>query len=197
LNEQGIVASICPKVTEPAAGAEPATDASYGYNPAVAAIIERLRSKLQGNCLPRPIQTKPDTHQVLCSMIEAQPSGCGSCNGEGRGPANPDFAADVQRELARSGYCDGPKQPKCSSFCQCEIKQESGANLEACRQNQAVPAGFCYVDDPASPLLAGCPDNQKHLLRFVGSTDGRPTPAPGAVAFIACLGEAISQSSVP
>jgi hypothetical protein len=39
-----IVASICPKVT---ASANPASDPSYGYNPAVTAVIERLKAALQ------------------------------------------------------------------------------------------------------------------------------------------------------
>jgi len=76
----------------------------------------------------------------------------------------------------------------------CEIKQESGANLEACRQNKAAPAGYCYVDDPASPLVAGCPENEKRLLHFVDSSDGHKTPAPGAVAFIACRGAGVGTS---
>jgi len=90
LGDQGIVASICPKFTDPAAGKDPALDPNYGYNPAVAAIIDRLRGKLLGNCLPRVIQTDPATHQVLCTMIEAQPSGCGDCSAEGRAPASPE-----------------------------------------------------------------------------------------------------------
>ena len=196
LTDQGIVASICPKVTEPAAGAEPATDPNYGYNPAVAAIIDRLRGKLRGNCLPRAVQTDPQTHQVLCTMIEAQATGCGDCSAEGRAPANPIVAEAVQRQLKLTGHCDGPGQAACSSFCQCEIKQEAGPNLEACRQNKDVPAGFCYVDDPASPLVDGCPDNEKRLLRFVGSADGRKTPAPGAFAFIACLGAPTGSNTV-
>ncbi|MEO6602045.1 MAG: hypothetical protein ABIQ16_19350 [Polyangiaceae bacterium] len=191
LTSQGIVASICPKVTELPAGADPASDANYGYNPAVGAIIDRLRGKLQGACLPRAIQTDPTTHQVLCTMIEAQVSGCGDCTAQGRAPADPDIAAAVRRQLKDSGHCDGPKQPACSTFCQCEIKQEEGPDLEACRQNHDVPAGFCYVDDPTSTLVAGCPANDKRLLRFVGGSDGSKTPAPGAIAFIACVGAPI------
>ncbi len=107
LNDQGIVASICPKVSEPAAGTAADSDPNYGYNPAVAAIIDRLRGKLKGRCLPRAIQTDPATHQVLCTMIEAKESSC-DCSAEGRGPANPDLAPAVQRELAASGHCGGP-----------------------------------------------------------------------------------------
>ena len=40
--------------------------------------------------------------------------------------------------------------------------------------------------------LKNCPSNQQQLLRFVD--DGtNPTPAKGAVAFIACLGAAVER----
>lgn len=197
LNDQGIVASICPKVTELAAGADPASDANYGYNPAVAAIIDRLRGKLQGNCLPRAIQTDPETHQVLCTMIEARPSGCGDCSAEGRAPADPSIAAAVRRQMRDAGDCDKSGRPACDSFCQCEIKQEEGPYLDACRENRAAPAGFCYIDDPTSPLVQGCPANDKRLLHFVGGSDGQKVPAVGAFAFIACVGAPIGSTSAP
>ncbi len=42
--DNAIVASICPKLTKPAGSAE--SDPNYGYNPAVRAIIERLKEAL-------------------------------------------------------------------------------------------------------------------------------------------------------
>ncbi|HKO49076.1 MAG TPA: hypothetical protein VJV79_15195 [Polyangiaceae bacterium] len=44
LGENAIVASICPKVTVPAGSAE--LDPNYGYNPAIHALIERLKEAL-------------------------------------------------------------------------------------------------------------------------------------------------------
>ncbi len=188
LSKQGIVASICPKVTEPQDPNDPSTDASYGYNPAVGAIIDRLGGILRGHCLPRAIETDPATSQVRCTMVEAQASGC-DCGAQGRGPVDPRIEQAVQRELAAAGRCGGLNQAACSSFCQCEIRQEQGADLEACRLGKPVPPGYCYVDDPASPLVAECGATEKHALRFVGSADGvHKTPADGAFAFIACAG---------
>ena len=74
--------------------------------------------------------------------------------------------------------------------------QESQANLAACQAAQAgIPAGYCYVDGkiqnpPAAvtDALSKCPANQQQLLRFVTGSNMVPTPAQGAVAFIACLG---------
>ena len=195
LGKQGIVASICPKVTAPADPSDPSADPSYGYNPAVAAIIDRLGGILRGHCLPRAIETDPDTHQVRCALVEAQAAGC-DCNAEGRGPVDPRIEEAVQRELASAGRCGGPKQPACASFCQCEIKQESGAALDACRLGQPAPAGYCYIDDPSSPLVAECGATQKHALRFIGSADGvHKTPADGAFAFIACAGAPVASAS--
>jgi len=184
LSEQGIVASICPKSS---ASADPASDPNYGYNPAVAAIIDRLKIELGGQCLPRAIQTDPETHQVLCKVIEAQASGC-NCKLEGRAPADPAIAEAVQRQLHDNGRCGGDNQPACASFCQCEILQAQGPDLDACRLNQPSAAGFCYVDDPKSPLVSGCPVNEKRLLHFASRADNR-LPAAGAFAYIACLGE--------
>jgi hypothetical protein len=57
LGNNAIVASICPKVVK--ATGDPASDPNYGYNPAVGAIIERLKEALKGKCLPRPIEQPP------------------------------------------------------------------------------------------------------------------------------------------
>lgn len=191
LNAQGIVASICPKVT---VSANPDTDPNYGYNPAVAAIIERLKVALSGKCLPRPVQADPVTKQVQCKVVEAQRGSC-DCAQPGRAPVNSALLGSVRDELASTGNCGGPKQPACSEFCGCEIAQEKDADLDACRNNAPESSlsspGYCYIDDPASPALKNCPANEKRLLRFVSGRGGQRIPAPGAVAFIACAGEAV------
>jgi hypothetical protein len=193
LNDHGIVASICPKVT---ASADPASDPNYGYNPAVAAIIDRLKSALVGTCLPRPLQADPQTHQVLCKVIEAQPAGATcNCKAPGRAPVDSQIVPAVQRELRADGHCGNPGQPLCASFCQCEILQESsGPALDACRLGLPAPAGsppgYCYIDDPASPAVKHCAPNQKRKLQFV-SVGEQQTPASGAVAVVTCLGASV------
>ena len=51
--------------------------------------------------------------------------------------------------------------------------------------------GYCYVkdgEDGANPLLtADCPDTQQQIIRFMGND----VPRPRALAFIACLGDAV------
>ena len=71
LGENAIVASICPKVIEAADPNKPAADPNYGYNPAVSAILARLKTQLAGKCLPRTLKAD-DQGQVLCRVVEAQ-----------------------------------------------------------------------------------------------------------------------------
>ncbi|HKO47076.1 MAG TPA: hypothetical protein VJV79_05095, partial [Polyangiaceae bacterium] len=64
-----------------------------------------------------------------------------------------------------------------------------GAELTKCQTNQVAAPGYCYVDKDVDTggQLKNCPATQQQLLRFVD--DGtNPTPAKGAVAFIACIG---------
>ncbi len=94
--------------------------------------------------------------------------------------------------MKESGTCGLPGKPACSSFCECEIKQESGAELTAC-QRGGTPAtpGYCYIDDPKAAAVVHCDPNQRRALHFVDSPTNR-IPANNAVAFIACEGAAIN-----
>ncbi|MET0793138.1 MAG: hypothetical protein ABW061_16580, partial [Polyangiaceae bacterium] len=198
--DNAIVASICPKITDPA-------NADYGYNPAVGAIIERLKEALKGKCLPRPLEVD-DQGQVLCKVIEAQKANCNCDPNEGRGPADPQILAAVRAQLQETGNCGNTGQASCDSWCECEIIQETRDNLKACQgASGGIPAGYCYVDANAKngataaqsaeidSALLKCPANQQQLLRFVQGPSGSPTPAQGSVAFIACLGAPVGSGS--
>jgi hypothetical protein len=181
--DNAIVASICPKVADP-------KNPNYGYNPAVGAIIERLKEALKAKCLPRKLSPDATTGQVLCKVIEAQKQGCGKCDAPGRGPADPKILDAVRAQLAASGNCDvpGTVDNACKDWCQCEILQLTGKPLAACQLGQITDPGYCYVDKATNPtLISKCPPTQPQLLNFTTSA-ANPTPAPGAVAFIACLG---------
>jgi len=65
-----VVASICPKNPS---SADPRNDPNYGYNPAVAAIVDRLKEALKGRCLPRALVVEDDG-KVPCAVIEAMPT---------------------------------------------------------------------------------------------------------------------------
>lgn len=187
IGDSAIVASICPKIlTQGQPG--------YGYEPAVDAIVERLKTALGGSCPPRPLAVVPGSDGELpCVVVEAQePQGSCSCSSAGRGPAPEAARQLVEGELRQSGRCDAPDMPACSSFCYCEIAQATGSNRTDC-QNSTVNTGtpgYCYVDPFGTPpvgnpeLVKDCGPSNKRLIRFVGPD----TPTPGAVAYIACMG---------
>ena len=81
--DNSIVASICPKISAD----NMKNNADYGYNPAVKAIIDRLKEALKGKCLPRPLvpaeqaQDGLEAGQVPCKVIEAVlPQNGGACS---------------------------------------------------------------------------------------------------------------------
>jgi hypothetical protein len=188
LGDNAIVASICPKVSDQ-------TSPDYGYNPAVGAIIERLKEALKGKCLPRAIQTDPVTSQVLCKVVEAQKMGC-DCGLKGRAVADPSIKSAVEDQLQKAGDCGTGTQEACSTWCQCEIVQLTGSDLAACQHNQPAAPGYCYIDKAANAdLVSKCPANQPQLLRFVDADAEHKTPAQGAVAFIACLGAPVGSGT--
>jgi hypothetical protein len=206
LGDNAIVASICPKLIDAADPSHPSADPNYGYNPAVSAILERLKVTLVGQCLPRTLKAD-DRGQVLCRVVEAQKhkEDC-NCALDGRAELLPEVMTTVRKQLQVNGNCGGANQP-CSDWCMCEIKQVEPAHLKACQTKQGgVPAGYCYIDDQAKvgadasgtqaidSQLALCPVNQRHRLRFVDSDPAHKTPADGAFAFISCEGAAITSA---
>jgi hypothetical protein len=207
VKENAIVASICPKHTAPAAGLSERADPSYGYNPAVAALQEIVKSRLARQCLPRalPVEKDPgaaDFGQVPCAVVEALPLRDGACScdpAHGRLPlesGDAKLAPAVLEQLRSEARCDGAGNPRCDSFCLCKIAPLAGAELEACQagSENASTYGYCYIDpaqgigNPA--LVATCPVTTPRSLRFVG--DG--LPANGSITFTACLGATLDDS---
>jgi len=202
VEDNGIVASICPKNTAPAAGLTPDTDPSYGYNPAVASILTEIGRRIGGQCLPRELtpETDPDSDRfglVPCTVVEAVQSNGGACTCDATKGRTPVESSDVRRavrdELAAHKDCGGETNVDCDSFCLCGVEQLEGAELAACQAGSKDPNiyGYCYVDanqgigDPA--LVQNCPATQKRLLRWVG--DG--LPANGSTMMMACFGSSL------
>jgi hypothetical protein len=197
--DNAIVASICPKNVD-AQGGSAASDANYGYNPAVGAIINRLKEALVATCLPRPLAPE-ENEEVPCTVVEAlipPPGGmCGVCGEDGRRPlegATANVEDAVFEELEAKGLCGEGTGVNCAEYCMCEIIQFTGQELANC-QGQVIDSdtqsGYCYVDaqSPAGPeLLKDCPDTQQQIIRFMGED----TPKAGAIGFIACLGGSVT-----
>ncbi|HVR19762.1 MAG TPA: hypothetical protein VMS65_08700 [Polyangiaceae bacterium] len=199
IGNNAIVASICPKNVEPAPGLMPENDPSYGYNPAVASILDIFRERLGGQCLPRQLdidqnEASPSFGKVSCSVIEAvQTQGECSCDPtKGRAPvSSKDLRAGAKDGLREYRACGGDID--CNSYCLCEIEQLEGEKRDACLAGSTAPDlyGYCYVDadlgigNPA--LVERCEANKKRQLHWVGEG----LPANGSIMLMACLGAAL------
>lgn len=180
VQDQGIVASVCPvQIDDP-------SRRDYGYAPAVGAIIDRLKSRLGGQCLARPLTAVDE--QVSCVVIEARKSDGGACCD---GKARKEVQSDHQGALAAAKADPLSK----GSDCFCEIDQLTGADRTTCQQDESVVPvnadgtavdGWCYVDEATGnpALVSGCPAGEKYKVRFVGAGQ----PAADALTFITCTG---------
>jgi hypothetical protein len=202
--DNSVVASICPKIS-----ADNMKDnADYGYNPAVKAIIDRLKEALKGKCLPRPLvpnnTEEPkdglEPGQVPCKVIEAvlpqNGAACSCPTDTNRADTTPVLRDAVLNKLKQGQSCGTTAGlTPCENFCTCELKQLSGGQLDMCQNDASPPSvpGYCYINNaPNEPhvgnpeLVKDCSADSKRLLRFVGDT-----PAPGAIALVACLGASL------
>ncbi len=197
IGDQGIVASICPKLALGDASAP-----SYGYNPALAAVVDIITPQL-ARCLPRPLEVTAEGG-VPCRVAEATRGACDCSLLAGRkAVTDSELESAVQSELAAHGQCGGESGVPCSDFCVCEIEQLGGEAQSTCQNDVATgeqSPGYCYIDADHTDasgmkapignpeLVGGCPPGHRRNLRFVGEN----TPQNGAVTFIACTGAPVS-----
>jgi hypothetical protein len=200
LGAQGIVGSVCPaQVTAP-------NQPDFGYRPAIGAIIDRLKTALGGQCLPRTL-TPDDDGQVSCLVLEARKTD-GNCKCDYA--ARSDVTGD--HEPAAQAALDLPISKISKLDCVCEINQTLGDDntivgddaLTACQNNITEPVllsagpnsgapvdGWCYVDATTTPptgnpdIVAKCADTERRIVRFVGKGEAQA----GATLFITCSGE--------
>jgi hypothetical protein len=187
-----IVASIC------ARNVSDQSRPDFGYRPAIAAIVDRLKEQLGDRCLPRSLITDLDG-AVACNLVETIPQPEGQCNCNpaiARQPPDPQVDAVVRGQLAIDPIqpC-GSADPTCSRACLCEVlqvQQVPGAApnaLDICRNDEDATGveGWCYIDEdqmignPA--LVENCPATERRLLRFVGAG-----LQPNTTTFVACTG---------
>ncbi|MFO0757558.1 MAG: hypothetical protein U0359_13765 [Byssovorax sp.] len=187
--DQGIVASVC------AAQMDDPGKANYGYHPAIQAIVERLKSRLNGPCLPR--QLHPDGQgQVSCLLIEARKTAPGECSCDApavkarHDPLLPDHQPAVDQAK------NDPAAAGAGWNCFCEIEPVAGDALLACQTDASrnpttadgKPVdGWCYVDATTGnpDLIESCSATEPQKLRFVGEGE----PLDNSTVFITCSGE--------
>lgn len=181
---QGIVGSVCP------AQLSDGTRKDFGYRPAIQSIIDRLKTKLGGQCLPRTLIPDP-SGQVSCLIIEASNTNnnC-DCTANGRSEI------PVESAAAKQAAQNDPSAANADCFC--AVTQLTGDQLIACQEDTndapvvggAPIHGWCYIDATTSPpvgnplIVQGCPDTEKRLIRFVGDGEAQA----GATLFITCTG---------
>jgi hypothetical protein len=210
-----IVASICPKNVDAMGAAS--EDANYGYNPAVAAIVDRLKEALTVKCLPRPLtpgtpenSAPEDVGKVPCAVVEVRPMVDGMCPDVGcMLPGREELAGErlkivpAAREFLRNeGVCGGQAIP-CESYCFCELTQFTGDELRACQtgNEDQGQAGYCYVDPAATraatPNDTELIEGEETLVKDCSPTQkrilrfiGDNVPSKDGLAFIACIGSA-------
>lgn len=188
--DNSIVASICPRQTS---GDEAAP--AYGYNPAVASLVDRLKRNFGRRCLPRSLVVDPETQEVPCVIVEATLTANECDPTKGRAAASTQVASAVQKQLEATGQCGAATGTPCDAYNLCELVQLSGSDRQACLTQPDYPPtsrpGFCYLDEAqevGSPaLLQGCPPDERRLLRFVGEN----TPSSGSLTFITCAAGAV------
>ena len=192
-----IVASICARnVDNPNA-------ADYGYRPAIAAIVDRLKEQLGNRCLPRPLLINPTDGTVACNLVETIPQPDSPCNCDptiARRTPDPVLDSVVRGQLSNErGQPCGENDPNCQSACLCEVLQVQQVTsnppnaLEVCRNdpNASGVEGWCYVDADqdlgSDELVENCPATQRRLLRFVGRG-----LEPNTTTFVACTGSSFA-----
>jgi len=161
MGNNGVVASICPPPIDDE------TADNYGYNPAVRAIVDRLKNALNGECLPQPLTRGPDG-KVACLVLTIlqgpssdQPTACNPA----LGLRQPDPAVlkdfNAKRLAAAEGAAAASGMPVADLSPVCEIVQMVPDTLSpvtyggkpTCDGNGNP--GWCYVEGMAAGTCSG------------------------------------------
>jgi len=160
LGDSAVVASICPKVVTGST-----IDPSYGYNPAMQGIVDRLKDALGGSCLGQTLPIEPDG-SVGCEVLVVFPTRtdqADGCTDPGLSQPSADvLAAFDQQYEASLGGVSAPPPPVA-----CVLQQLVGVNCEG-----AASPGWCYLQG-----VEGC----KQAIRF-----GASGPPVGTTVELQC-----------
>jgi hypothetical protein len=173
MGAQGILASICPiHVNDNALGDDPL----YGYRPAVAALIDRLRARLSGPCLPASITPSPNG-SIPCTVVEALPNPDETCVEAGFVNADPEIARDFEDQIQESESPSVVNQPgqdiSLNAICTVPALTEADRPSDFTSTNgsqtckQGSDPGWCYVTGAAA---GACP--QTIVFTATGSPSG-------------------------
>jgi hypothetical protein len=145
LGDQGVIASLCPiQLTNPAGP-------DYGYKPAVAAIIDRLKNALTTQCLPQKLRTADEEAakaplDVPCLVLVQLSKESGqTCAGLGLAVPEPAILEVFkQQQRAESGNV-GDGGLDLSTLETCQLAQTDVAKGETCANDTNL--NWCYVEN--------------------------------------------------
>lgn len=168
LGDQGIAASLCPiQLTDPSAP-------TYGYRPAVAAIIDRLKNALTTQCLPQRLRNEEQAAQnplpeVPCLVLAQLAEETDSCDRFGlTQPKKEILDVFLEQQRAETGNV-GDGGLDLARLPVCVVPQVVKSRGDTCKdQTDRV---WCYVEnDPANKKSpAGrCP---QALIFSTGTSD--------------------------
>lgn len=160
LGEQGVIASLCPITLK-----GDKQDPTYGYNPAVKAIVDRLKNALTTQCLPQQLTRDTSTNEVPCLVLAQLGEVTDSCEAQGLKKPDPAILEKfLEQQKAESGDVrDGGTD--LSKLPVCQLPQLVVAAGQTCKDDQGK--GWCYVENGGGASPAGrCPQ----ALIFSGAT---------------------------
>ncbi|MBX3187857.1 MAG: hypothetical protein KF819_12615 [Labilithrix sp.] len=143
LGEQGIIASLCPITLQ-----GDKQDPRYGYNPAVKAIVDRLKNALTTQCLPQQLTRDPQDQKVPCLVLAQLGDVSDSCDRYGlKPPEKAILDKFLEQQRAESGGAGDGGANDLSRLPVCELTQLVVAAGATCKDDASV--GWCYVENGA------------------------------------------------
>ncbi|MCL2725120.1 MAG: hypothetical protein FWD69_11850, partial [Polyangiaceae bacterium] len=153
LGNQGIIASLCPiQLTDN-------TRLDYGYNPAVASIVNRLKNALTQQCLPQQFTRDPQTNEVPCFVL-AQLSEGETCDKYGLAPPSQDILSAFIEQQNAAGF-------DVSQAAVCQVPQSAVPAGDSCKDDTNI--NWCYVENTSTATPAS--NCAQALLFSAGSRD--------------------------
>jgi len=154
LGDQGIISSLCPihlcKEGDPSCDSAKNPPATYGYRPAVASIIDRLKIELTTQCLPQKLrEVGAEADQVPCLVLAQLSEKEDSCAAHGlSAPKKEILDVFLAQQRAESGKV-GEGGLDLAALPVCEIPQKTVERGLSCKDEAEML--WCYVEnDPAN-----------------------------------------------
>ncbi len=150
MGDNGIIASLCPITL----AGDPSAP-NYGYNPAVIAIVNRLKNALTTQCLPQKLQ-RDDQNEVPCLVLATLAEPTDTCT-DGLTTPDPEILRVFrEQQKAESGDTSSAGATDLSRLPVCVVPQSKVAAGQSCKDNTDI--SWCYVENSGNATPAGrCP----------------------------------------